>query len=110
MSFIESSFSNIPYHKCHFPGYFFDKYSKSLSIVLTEYIIPTASKLCLADLIREIFLQIRGIFSLDILTHASNPCTYETSRLQHGLYPSLNCSTVTKKKSLEIVIKFATTG
>ena len=89
----------------YFVLFFFKKYAESLSTALTKNKILTTSELHIFELIREIFLQLRGNSPFNILTHASNPCTYETSRKQHGLFPSLYCRTVTKKKSIENAIR-----
>ena len=52
----------------------------------------TAAELYISDFTRQDFLQLRGNSKgtrLIILTHASNPCIYETRRKQHDLYLSL---------------------
>ena len=79
----------------------FFSYTESLFTVLTKYKILNASELSVSELIREVFLQLRGNSPPNILTHASNPCTHKTRRKQHGIFPSLHCRKVTKKKSVD---------
>ena len=64
---------------------FFNKFAESLFTVLTKNQILAASELYISELIHEVFLQLRGNPPLSNLTHANNPCTYETRRKQHGL-------------------------
>ena len=89
----------------YFIAFVFNKYTEWLSTVVTKYKILTESERYMSEFVREVFLQLKGNFPLNIFTNAGNPCTYETLRKQLGLFPSLYCRTVTKKESVANAIR-----